>query len=148
MRRLVTGIAGLIASAALTMAAAAHDMNRPRHIAMTALGKDMKVIGQAVQAKSPISADVLAAAQRVAATAHRLLDLFPADSAGGESRAKPEIWQDWNGFIAASDRFAAAARSLAAAAHKNQPDAFADALTATAKTCKACHKTYRLPKKQ
>jgi len=127
--------------------ALAHDEKDPRHIAMTALGKHMKAIAAVAKGEAAASDNTLEAAQNIAATAQRMLDLFPEGSGGGHSRSKPEIWQDWVGFQDASRQFADAANGLVSAARGGDRKIIGTALAATGKTCKTCHQAYRKPKK-
>jgi cytochrome c556 len=128
-------------------AATAHDKEDPRHIAMEALGKDMKAIAAVANGEADSGAETLAAASRIAETSEKLLALFPEGSGGHGSRAKPEIWTDWAGFTQRNDEFRAAAGTLRTTVASGDAFAIGDALAATGKTCKGCHQSYRLPKK-
>jgi len=74
--------------------------------------------------------------------------LFPESSMeGGDppTRAKPEIWQDKDGFEAAAANLVEAADAAAAAAAEGQ-EAFASALGPVGQACGDCHETYRGPR--
>ena len=75
--------------------------------------------------------------------ADELPTLFPAgtDVAGTDARA--EIWSDPAGFTAATDRFKAATRALAAAAAANDRAAFTTAWTEVRANCSGCHTAYK-----
>jgi cytochrome c556 len=74
--------------------------------------------------------------------------LFPKGSeTGGETAAKPEIWEDKADFEAkAKDLEAATAKAAAAA--PGGLDAFKVAFGPVGKACKACHEKYREEKKE
>jgi cytochrome c556 len=73
--------------------------------------------------------------------------LFPVGGEDdGDTRALPKIWEDMDGFKAASEKAAADAAAAEAAA-ANGLDAFKAALGAVGANCGSCHETYRGPKK-
>ncbi|MCR9174567.1 MAG: cytochrome c [Alphaproteobacteria bacterium] len=90
---------------------------------------------------------VQAAAESVAAFAAKIPDLFPEGTGGGETRAKDEIWSDWQGFVAAAEANEQAALKLASAAESGVASDIAAAQKALGESCGACHDKYRLPKK-
>jgi cytochrome c556 len=146
MRAIPVTAAATAAAICIGAGALAHDAKDPRHIAMEALGKHMKAIGQVVKNDGPVPDTTIESAQTIAITAQRMLDLFPAGSGGERSRAKEAIWQNWDDFKAASRNFTDAAASLVTAARSGERDAIGAALAATGKTCKGCHQNYRKPK--
>jgi cytochrome c556 len=66
---------------------------------------------------------------------------------GDNSRAKPEIWQDMDGFMAALEQADAAAKKVAATGEANDEAAFKMALGELGNACDACHEKFRAPKK-
>jgi cytochrome c556 len=68
-------------------------------------------------------------------------------SMGDNSRAKPEIWQDMDGFMAALEQADAAAKKVAATGEANDEAAFKMALGELGNACDACHEKFRAPKK-
>jgi cytochrome c556 len=73
--------------------------------------------------------------------------LFPEGSMGDDSRAKPEIWQDMTGFVAALEKTDAAAKAVAAAGEADDEAAFKGAFGELGGACKDCHDNFRAPKK-
>jgi len=79
------------------------------------------------------------------ATAKLTGDLFPADSAQGESAALPAIWENSADFAKAVAELDTAAAALAAAP-KGDSAALGAALGALGKTCGGCHGSFRAKK--
>lgn len=73
--------------------------------------------------------------------------LFPEGTTGEDSRAKPEIWQDMSGFVAALEKAEAAAQNVAAAGEANDEAQFKAAMGELGGACKGCHDDFRAPKK-
>ncbi|MDP2621191.1 MAG: cytochrome c [Hyphomicrobiales bacterium] len=72
--------------------------------------------------------------------------LFPEGSVRDDSRAKPEIWQDMEGFIAALENADAAAKAVAATGEANDEAAFKEAFGGLGKACGDCHEKFRAPR--
>ena len=70
---------------------------------------------------------------------------FPPDSKDGqpETRAKPEIWSDPDGFKAELEKAMAAAMAVGAATDEAS---FKAAFPALGGACQSCHEKYRKPK--
>src|SRR6476646_5076837 len=87
-------VAGLCSLAVVS--AAEHEHKLPpgpileRHELMEGIGKNAKVIGDAM--KSGNFAPVGAAAEKIQTSATKITALFPPGSTHEHSRAKPEIW--------------------------------------------------------
>lgn len=108
------------------------------------------------KAKAGTFARIAVNAQTIAINARHIPALFPAGSMGSpedKSRAKPEIWQDWDGFTEASQQLQDAANNL----YKLTKDAdkmavteaqVTEALKALGGACKNCHDKFRVPKKK
>jgi cytochrome c556 len=83
------------------------------------------------------------------ATAETFADYFPEGSHDPErSRAAPEIWEDWDGFLAQWNDFQTAVASAKEAAGEEGPadaQAFQAAVQPILDTCRSCHEDYRLP---
>lgn len=103
----------------------------------------IKAIKAALEAGD--GATIATEAEQIAAFSAKIPDLFPKGS-DGDSRAKAEIWSDWDDFVAKAKANGAAASALAAAAKTGDMDASKAALDAMGKTCGACHDAYRVPK--
>jgi cytochrome c556 len=70
--------------------------------------------------------------------------LFPAGSDKGDTKAKPEIWQNFSDFEAIDNRLVAHLKLLRNAAEAGDVAAFEAAYKATGpQFCGACHRPYR-----
>jgi cytochrome c556 len=95
-------------------------------------------------------------AHTIAMNARHIPLLFPAGSVGTpekKSRAKIDIWQDWEGFTAAARKVQDVAmdlRRLTKDADKTgvTQERVAESRKALLNACKGCHKKFRIPKKQ
>lgn len=110
-------------------------------------GAQMRILGPIAQGQQPFDADAVMAALEVLNTnAQASTDieaLWPAGSEGGDTKSAPAIWQDREGFQAASDKYAA---DVAAAVEANPQDleAFQAVFGPVAGNCGSCHEGYRL----
>ena len=73
-------------------------------------------------------------------------DIFPAGSGVGETRAKPEIWQNWAKFEAATKAFQAETKELARVAETGDMAAVGAQLNKVGESCVGCHKPFRKKK--
>lgn len=116
---------------------------RDRHVLMEGIGKNAKVIGDAM--KSGDFSPVAGAAEKIQADAAKIAALFPPGSTHEKSRAKPEIWTDWAKFEEGTKELGVKAGALVVAA-KSKGDVPA-AAKAMFGSCKSCHEQFRLPDK-
>ena len=72
-----------------------------------------------------------------------LVNVFPEDSDFGETRAKEEIWEDFDAFSEAARRVRTAAEELEMVAESSNLEELQEKLGAVADACKSCHKKYR-----
>ncbi len=82
-------------------------------------------------------------ANLIAAWAAIMPDYFPEDSDMGDTKARPEIWENWDDFIAKAEANHDAAITLANLAIAGDADALPEAMKALSDTCGACHKLYK-----
>ncbi|MFI5396039.1 MAG: c-type cytochrome [Candidatus Binatia bacterium] len=137
---------------ACNLAAAAHMKKedlpagpiRDRHELMEGIGKNAKIIGDALKAGN--TAPVAGAAEKLQGDAAKITALFPPGSTHAKSRAKPEIWQNWPKFEEGTKELQANAGRLAAAA-RSGGDVRA-AAKAMFGACKSCHDQFRVPEKK
>jgi cytochrome c556 len=150
------GIVAVAAGAALLVAAGfgaatgaaddAAEMVKQRVELMKSQGPHLKPIADYLKGQG--SADNLAAdAQAVADNAKRVPSLFPPGSVTDKSRAKPEIWQNWDDFKAKAHALELAAEKLAEVAKTGDKAAIGPQLKAVGQACGACHDKYRVPQK-
>jgi len=87
-------------------------------------------------------------AKKIEANAGNLVALFPEGSTAKKSRAKAEIWQEWDDFKAKVNDLKNAARQLANAANAKDSEQVKVHSKALGKSCGSCHKRYRARKKK
>ena len=93
--------------------------------------------------------DLAIGGEILAVNADNMLKLFPKGSGGGKSRAKAEIWQDWNGFKAEAAVLKAEANKFAEVARTGDKEAIKKQAGMLGKAgCGSCHKKFRGPKKK
>lgn len=153
MRRMLLGVMMLCSAALLWSAGAVADDHEKhkaklppgpihdRHELMEGIGGHAKKIGQAVKAGDKKA--IVPQAEAIAADAKKVTALFPPGSTHPESRAKPEIWQDWPKFEAnAADLQKQAANLAKVASEGGDVEAASKQLFGV---CKSCHDSFRIP---
>ena len=150
LRTILLAAAVLGTVCGIALAHGASHMPRPflqRHAVMGSLAAHMKSAKTAMA--SGELKTVAGQAEAIHWLARMLPDIFPNGSGPemGKTRAAPKIWNDWQGFVVASNRLAETATALKQAAESNNTGATQAAFKATATDgCGGCHKVYRLPK--
>jgi cytochrome c556 len=117
---------------------------RDRQRLMEGIGKNAKVIGDALKAAN--TAPAVGAAEKIQADAGKIPALFPAGSTSPKSRAKVEIWQQWPKFESDAKQLQMNAAVLATAARDGGD--VAAAAHNLFDTCKSCHDQFRAPEKK
>jgi len=112
----------------------------------------MENIGaNAKEMKGKIDAGQLAEAKMNAAAialhSTRIADLFPEGSSKDSSRAKAEIWQNWDAFLASATELSTEADALAVAAGENNATSAKEHMQKVFGTCKGCHDQFRKPER-
>lgn len=110
-----------------------------------------KILVAVMKGEAPLDDKAKQAAQEQADAAKNLLAKFPAGSGADvvkDSRAKPEIWQQWDKFTQLASAAQAATAASAAAAKSGDAKAFAEKEEAAVKACAACHRDYRVPRQR
>jgi cytochrome c556 len=152
MRGAIIVLAGLaLIGAGLTVGggASAQDASKAayekRSATMKRLGDAMKHMNGVVKGEAQYGPDTVKAAETVQSISKDLAGLFPAGSAVGESRAKPNIWTDWDNFKKKADAMRDPADKLIPAVKAGQTG-MGPAVSAVGGTCKGCHDDYQKPK--
>lgn len=150
-RQLVRGIAlglafGATAIFSHAIPATAGDVVKERRETMKTVVENFKpIVGMVKGAVAFDAATVRKNAANIAALLKKAKGLFPKGSDAGDTRAKPEIWQNMDEFNAIFD---AAIKNAEALATVSAADALPPAVMALGgKGCKACHEKFRKPKK-
>ena len=133
------------ASAAL----AVDDPIKDRKELMKGNGKAMKGVVAMLKGEAPYDGGAVAKAMKdINGSLTTFVTLFPKGSdTGGETAAKPDIWDNKAEFdFIAKDLEAATAKAAAAA--PSGLDAFKVAFGDVGKACKSCHEKFRFEKKE
>ncbi len=110
------------------------------------LMKDISAAGKAMRSATD-AAGVAAGADKLAGLLAKInADSFPKGSSDG-SRAKPEIWEQWDKFAAAAKSASDAARSIATKARAGE-DTAALVKGFGRSACGSCHRPFRKPKER
>jgi cytochrome c556 len=139
-----------VAALALTSAAALAQQPKPedvikyRRSVMNVIGWNFGPMAAMVQDKIPFNKEVFARnAGRVAAMSKMPLEGFIPGTEKGETKAKPELWQNFDDFKSKLEKMQGEADKLAEVAKGGDEAAMRAQFGATGKACKACHDEYR-----
>ncbi len=140
---LIAASAALLASfSAQAQFAKPEDAIKYRQSALSVMGAHTGRLGAMVNGRVPFDARVAQDNADVIATMARLpWQGFGAGTEGG--KAKANIWSDGAKFKSGSDKLAADAAALSAAAKSGNLDQIKAAFGAYAGNCKTCHDEYR-----
>jgi cytochrome c556 len=113
---------------------------------MENIGDNAKELNDKIKAGKPATLKVNA--QAIALLATRIPELFPKGSLSDQSRAKEDIWQNWDQFVKSAEELKAQADELAFVSHNGKADAVGAQLKKVMGTCKSCHDSFRQPEKK
>lgn len=103
--------------------------------------KSLKLIQPAIQDGDRET--IINEAEAIARWAKAMPEFFPNGSDMGDTKARPEIWENWDDFLAKSAANQDAAETLASLAAVGDDDALPGAFGALSKTCGDCHNLYK-----
>ena len=118
------------------------DVIKQRQADMKANGASMKAINGILEANGP-AAEVAAEATKINARAMEIATLFPAGSDQGDTKAKPEIWQNLDDFSAKLKALQDESAMLVTAAGGGDMAAVKAQYEKLGGTCGGCHKVYK-----
>lgn len=125
--------------------ALAQDPIGERQQKMKTMGQQMRVLVPMARGQADYDAEAaLAAFVQMNDAAQGYGDLFPEGSDTGDTRAKPEIWTDRDGFNTAVAAFEEDL-AMAVSADVSSLDAFRPVFGAVAQNCGDCHENYQVP---
>ena len=133
---------GLILAAGI---AAAQDATNPAVIArkdlMKSNGMAVKVLGDMAGGKAAFDAAAAAtAAAQLAANGADIAAKFQANEADPASKASPDVWTNWDDFVAKADALNAAAKAM----DTSTVEGVQTGMAGVGGACKGCHTSYRL----
>ena len=152
MNRLWLWMLGAVAVGAMAVACTTAAPQMPANEAIAARQQLMKEQGAAMRAiqdkmKAGQAQAIGPETQKLIATAKRITVLFPAGSLDPKvSRAKPQIWQDWQKFGGFAKTLEQKATQLSVVAAAGPDTAVGPVVADLGKTtCGACHDAFRGP---
>ena len=86
---------------------------------------------------------VITQATTIARWARVMPDYFPENSDRGDTRARADVWMDFNGFKSRASANEQAALTLISTAKTGDVSATFNALKALGGTCKSCHDNFK-----
>ena len=86
---------------------------------------------------------VINEAKTISSWARKIPGYFPEGSRFGDTKARAEIWTNFDDFTALSKANKTAANKLVKAAKSGDPGAMMASLKNLGSSCKACHRSYR-----
>jgi cytochrome c556 len=123
-------------------ALAQDDILKTRQADMKANGEALKAIDTIIKANGN-AADVVAPANKIAATGALIPSLFPAGSDQGDTGANKEIWQNFDDFKTKASNLETQAKMLAAAGQAGDLATVRAQFDKVIQACSDCHKPYR-----
>lgn len=119
-----------------------------RQKVMQANGGHMGAIAAILKNKLPYTTDIVAHAQAIQITSTVIEDAFKKKVTEGKTDAKPDIWQDWDKFVAAAKKLGDESGKLADVAQAGDMAAIGAQVKELGKACGGCHKPFRKPKEE
>ena len=149
MKKNVTVLAVLAVAVGAAVSAWAQmkpeDAIKYRQSAMFLVGQNFGPLAAMAQAKIPYDKDAAIKHADIVAFVSRLpLQGFqPGTDTGGNTKAKPEIWENMEDFKAKLEKMQQETAQLAEVAQSGDFNALKARVGETGKACKACHDKYR-----
>ena len=133
----------LLAATALSVSADDKDYIKYRQSVMKSVGGHMGGAVAIVKGQVPYESDLVAHAAGLNGMAQILPNAFKQKTSGGETQAKPNIWEDPDEFMQKIKNLQAATAEFLAAAQSGGKAAAGGKLGAVGDACKGCHETFR-----
>ena len=115
-----------------------------RQASMKQVGDASKILGNMLKGKTDYSAEAAQQAlTQIRDAVAIFIENFPEGSDTGKTEAAPKIWEDMEGFQAASAKFMKDADEAIEPAGENL-DGLKASFGKVAANCKSCHQAYRL----
>jgi cytochrome c556 len=136
----------LTAGTALSVSADDEDAIKYRQSVMKANGGLISGAVAIIKGKVPYKDDLVPLATGLNEAAKAVPNAFKEKTSGGDTRAKPEIWEDAGDFQQKVKDLQSATADFLAAAKSGGPEAAGAKLGAVGDACTACHKKFRAKK--
>ncbi len=115
---------------------------------MQTLGATMGSIGQILKNKLPFRGHIATHAHDLNQLSKLIPDAFKKEITAGRTDAKPDVWKDWNKFVAASEKLGQESAKLAEVTSSADMAAIEAQMKAVGASCGGCHKPFRKPKEE
>ena len=137
-----TIVAGLILTAGVAFAGKSTDPDAmARQTLMGTIGMNTKVLGEMAGGKVAFDAAAAEAAKAALAdAASKIAATFEPQGTDAESKAKPDIWTNWDDFVAKAD----ALNKAAVAMDATTVEGIGAGMAGVGGACKDCHSKYQL----
>jgi len=142
VRKLITG--ALVGALALAVSSQVFAQADKRQGLMKNNSAAVKAVKAAVEAKD--YATIEAKARDIMGNADKIVGFFPKGSNTGKTKAKPEIWDNFDNFSKNPTKLKIAATELADAAKAKDDAAITVKVKALGDVCGSCHKQFRAEK--
>ena len=142
-RLLGAGLSMMLCAGAVG-AAETEDLIKYRQATMKAVGGHMGAIAAIVMGKVEYSDHLKYHASGMSMLSKTVGDVFPSNSADGETDAKPEIWSNPGDFKMVVEKLETAASELMAAVDSGNQEEIGIKFKALGGSCKACHDDFRV----
>lgn len=139
--KLLIGAFALVATVAVAETASTDPSVIARRELMEGIGKNTKILGDMAGGKVAFDAAAAEAAKAVlVASSTEIAAKFEPNATDAGSKAKPEIWTNWQDFTTKAKGLNAAATALDA----STLESVQAGMEALGGACAACHKPYRM----
>lgn len=119
-----------------------------RQKVMKSMGASMGAIGDILKHRLPFTGHIGVHATDISRMSAVIEESFKKEITEGRTDAKPEVWQDWDKFVAAAEALQAEGAKLADIAAGGDMAAIGGQVKALGKACGDCHKPFRKPKEE
>jgi cytochrome c556 len=148
MKRVVITAAVAIALGTASVAQARDPMKdaiKARQSAFTLIAANFAPMGAMAKGKKPFDKDEFAKrAENLEMLSQMSWEFFIPGSDKGNSESKPDVWTKPDEFKAKAEDFEKAVAELAVVSKEGDKEAIFAQFGKTAKTCKACHKAFKV----
>lgn len=119
-----------------------------RQKVMKSMGASMGAIGDILKHKLPFAGHIAVHASDISRMSAVIAEAFEKEIIAGRTDAKPEVWQDWDKFVAAAETLQEEGAKLADIASAGDMAAIGAQVKNLGKACGDCHKPFRKPKEE
>ena len=119
-----------------------------RQKVMKSMGASMGAIGDILKHKLPFAGHIGVHASDISRMSAVIAEAFEKEITEGRTDAKPEVWQDWDKFVAAAETLQEEGAKLAEVASGGDMAAIGAQVKNLGKACGDCHKPFRKPKEE